>query len=200
MLPLFGPESGSMEKSVPHLQFKGRYILTSTKSGLMIVDQHLAHVRILFDRYMRQIKQRQGVSQGVLFPEILRLSPSEATVLESLWDDFTAIGFDLSPLGQGSYAVNGTPAGIEGLSPVELLRDMVLTAIEQGGDVKEEIQTLLTLTLARAAAIVYGQALTQDEMSDLVDRLFACDTPNYTPDGHTVVAILKEEDIERLFK
>ncbi len=198
--PLFGPATGNMEKSVPHLQFKGRYILTSTKSGLMLIDQHLAHVRILFDRFMTQIKQRQGASQGLLFPEMIQLPPSEATVLESLWDDLAAIGFDLSPLGQGNYAINGVPAGIEGLSPVELLRNMVLTAIEQGNDVKEEIQTILTLTLARAAAIVYGQALTQEEMSDIVDRLFACDTPNYTPDRHTVLAVLKEEDIDKLFK
>ena len=76
---------------------------------------------------------------------------------------------------------------------------MVHTALEKGSDVKEEAQSMLALTLARAAAIVYGQVLSNEEMSALVDSLFACETPNYTPDGRTVLATLKEEEIERLF-
>jgi DNA mismatch repair protein MutL len=189
-----------MEKGAQHLQFKGRFILTSVKSGLMLIDQHRAHVRVLFDRYMTQIRQRQGVSQGVLFPELIQLPVSEAAVLESLSDDLAAVGFDLSPLGGGSYAINGIPSGIEGLNPVELVRNMVHTAMEKGSDVKEEVRTILALTLARAAAIVYGQVLSNDEMSNLVDSLFACSTPSYTPDGRTVLSTIREEDIEKLFQ
>ena len=196
---LYFGEPSSMEKGAQHLQFKGRFILTSVKSGLMLIDQHRAHIRVLFDRYMNQIRQKQGVSQGVLFPEMIQLPASEAAVLESLSDDLAAVGFDLSPLGGGSYAINGIPSGIEGLNPVELVRNMVHTAMEKGNDVKEEVRTILALTLARAAAIVYGQVLSNDEMSNLVDSLFACSTPNYTPDGRTVLATIKEEDIEKLF-
>lgn len=188
-----------VEKGSYHLQFKGRFILTSVKSGLMLIDQHRAHMRVLFDRYISQIRQKQGVSQGVLFPEIVRLPASEVAVLESLLDDLTAVGFDLSSLGGGSYAINGIPTGIEGLNPVDLIRNMVHTAMENGNDVKEEIQTILSLTLARAAAIVYGQVLNNDEMSNLVDNLFACTSPNYAPDGRIVLATIKEEDIEKLF-
>ncbi|RAZ95651.1 DNA mismatch repair protein MutL, partial [Klebsiella oxytoca] len=108
-----------IEKGNLHLQFKGRFILTSVKSGLMLIDQHRAHIRVLFDRYMVQIKQKQGVSQGVLFPEILQLPASEAAVLQGIMDDLSAVGFDLSDLGGGSYAINGIPSGIEGLNPVE---------------------------------------------------------------------------------
>ena len=189
-----------MEKGNQHLQFKGRFILTSVKSGLMLIDQHRAHIRVLFDRYMVQIQQKQGVSQGVLFPEILQLPASEAAVLQSIMDDLSAVGFDLSNLGGGSYAINGIPSGIEGLNPVELVRNMLHTAMEKGNDVKEEIQNILALTLARAAAIVYGQVLSNEEMVSLVDNLFACPSPNYTPDGKTVLTTIKEEDIERLFK
>ena len=196
---LYAGEASTVEKGAQHLQFKGRFILTSVKSGLMLIDQHRAHIRVLFDRYMNQIRQKQGFSQGVLFPEIVQLPVSEAAVLESLFDDLAAVGFDLSPLGGGSYAINGIPSGIEGLNPVELVRNMVHTAMEKGNDVKEEIQTILALTLARAAAIVYGQVLNNDEMSNLVDNLFACATPNYTPDGRTVLATIKEEEIEKLF-
>ncbi len=189
----------AVEKGTQHLQFKGRFILTSVKSGLMLIDQHRAHIRVLFERYMSQIRQKQGVSQGVLFPEIVQLPASEAAVLESILEDFSAVGFELTPLGGGSYAINGIPSGIEGLNPVELVRNMVHTAMEKGNDVKEEVQTMLALTLAKAAAIVYGQVLSNEEMVNLVDSLFACPTPNYTPDGRTVLSTIKEEDIEKLF-
>lgn len=76
-----------VEKGNLHLQFKGRFILTSVKSGLMLIDQHRAHVRVLFDRDMLQIKQKQGMSQGVLFPEILQLPASEAAVLQGIMDE-----------------------------------------------------------------------------------------------------------------
>lgn len=197
---LYQDEPTVMEKSSQHLQFKGRFILTSVKSGLMLIDQHRAHIRVLFDRYVVQIRQKQGVSQGVLFPEILQLPASEATVLQSIMDDLCAIGFDLSDLGGGSYAINGIPGGIEGLNPVELVRNMVHTAIEKGSDVKEEIQNMLALTLARAAAIVYGQVLSNEEMVSLVDSLFASTSPNYTPDGRVILSTIKEEDIEKLFR
>lgn len=196
---LYGNEAPA-EKGGRHLQFKGRFILTSVKSGLMLIDQHRAHLRVLFDRYMMQINQKIGMSQGVLFPEIVQLPASEAQVLESILDDFSAVGFELTPLGGGSYAINGVPAGIEGLNPTELVTNMLHTAMEKGTDVKEEVQTVLALSLARAAAIVYGQVLTNEEMSDLVDNLFACSSPNYTPDGKVVLATIKEEDIEKLFK
>ena len=194
----YGNEA-TVEKGAQHFQFKGRFILTSVKSGLMLIDQHRAHVRVLFDRYMSQIRQKQGVSQGVLFPEIIQLPASEAAVLESILEDLSAVGFDLSPLGGGSYAINGIPSGIEGLNPVELVRNMVHTAMEKGNDFKEEVQTILASTLARAAAIVYGQVLSNEEMSNLVDNLFACPSPNNTPDGKTVLATIKEDDIEKLF-
>ena len=196
MLPMDEPV---VEKGAQHFQLKGRFILTSVKSGLMLIDQHRAHVRVLFDRYMEQIRQHKGVSQGVLFPEVVELAPAEAVVLDALSEDLAAVGFDLSPLGGGSYAVNRVPAGIEGLSPVDLIRNMVHTAREQGTGVREEVQSILALTLARSAAIVYGQVLSEEEMANLVDSLFACQAPGYTPDGRTILVTVKEEEIEKRF-
>ncbi|MCD8260282.1 MAG: DNA mismatch repair endonuclease MutL [Bacteroides sp.] len=198
-LPLYGQEKIE-EKGSQHLQIKGRYILTSVKSGLMLIDQHRAHVLVLYNKYMEQLEQRQGVSQGVLFPEVIQLPSSEATVLEHIMDELTAIGFELSNLGGSSYAINGTPSGMEGVDPVELIRQLLYAAIEKGKDLKEEINHILALTLAKATAIVYGQYLSHDEMVNLVDSLFACPTPNYTPDGKTILSVLKEEEIDKRFK
>lgn len=188
------------EKSAQHYQYKGSYILTSVKSGLMIIDQQRAHIRILYDQYMAQIERRQYVSQRMLFPDMVHFSPAEIPVLEEIKNDLNALGFDLSDLGNGTYAINGIPSGIEGLNPETLVTNMVHTAIEKGCKVKEEIQSMLALSLAKAAAIVPGQVLSNEEMNNLVDGLFAAATPNYTPDGKTVLSVLKEEDLEKLFK
>lgn len=192
-------DSGPIEKGSSHLQFKGRFILTSVKSGLMLIDQHRAHVRILYDRFMEQIAHRHGVSQGVLFPEMLQLPHSESVVLNSIMDDLSAVGFELSDLGNGCFAINGIPSELAGANPVDLVYNMVHAAMEKGSDVKDEVRSLLALMLAKASAIVRGQSLSQEEMSALVDDLFACHTPNYTPDGKTILVTLQENEIERMF-
>lgn len=193
-------EAAMGEKSSQHYQFKGRFILTSVKSGLMIIDQQRAHIRILYDQYLEQITRRQGASQGMLFPDIVQFPVSEVPVLQEIMEDLSYLGFELTDLGGGSYAINGIPSGIEGLNPVELIQSMVHTAMEKGGKVKEEVQSNLALALAKAAAIVPGQVLTNEEMNGLVDGLFAVATPNYTPDGKTVLSVLQEDELEKLFK
>ena len=193
-------ESSSVETSSQHYQYKGRFILTSVKSGLMIIDQQRAHIRILYDRYLSQIASRKGASQGMLFPDIVQFSASEVPVLQSILEDLSYLGFELTDLGGGSYAINGVPAGIEGLRPTELVQNMVHTAIEKGCKVKEEVQGLLALSLAKAAAIVQGQVLSNEEMNNLVDGLLTSTSPNYTPDGKTALVVMKEDEIEKLFK
>ena len=188
------------ERESSLLQYKGRFILTSVKSGLMLIDQHRAHVRVLFDQYMRQVQQGHSASQGLLFPEMIQLPPSEAAMLEDILSDLSFVGFELTSLGGGSYAINGVPTGIEGLDPVELVHSMVHTAMEKGSDVKEEVQKSIALTLANASAIAYGQVLSHEEMTDLVDRLFASALPNYTPDGHPVLITLSDDEINNMFR
>ena len=180
-------------------QYKGRFIMTSVKSGLMIIDQHRAHINVLYEQYLSQIEGRQRISQGLLFPEVVTFQPSEVPILESVMNDLVYIGFDLTSLGGGSYSINGIPEGIEGLKPADLLRDMVNSAKETGSDIKHEIQSALALSMAKAVAIVYGQVLSGEEMADLVNRLFACSQPNFTPDGHVVVATLNDDVVERMF-
>ena len=193
-------EKAAMETASQHYQYKGHYILTSVKSGLMVIDQHRAHVRILYDRYLAQIASRQGASQGILFPDIVQFSASEIPVLQSIMEDLSYLGFELTDLGGGSYAINGVPGGIEGLRPTDLVQNMVHTAIEKGCKVKEEVQSMLALSLAKAAAIVQGQVLSNEEMNHLVDGLLTSVSPNYTPDGKTALVVIQEDELEKLFK
>ena len=202
-LPFYGQTGEATpvaETSSQHYQYKGRYILTSVKSGLMVIDQQRAHIRVLYDRYLEQISSRQGASQGMLFPDIVQFSASEIPVLQEIMEDLSFLGFELTDLGGGSYAINGVPAGIEGLQPVKLVQDMLQTAIEKGCKVKEEVQSILALSLAKATAIVPGQVLSAEEMNHLVDDFLTSTSPNYTPDGKVALAVIKEDELEKLFK
>ena len=164
--------------------------MTSLKSGLAIIDQHRAHVRILFDQYLSNIRQQQGVSQQVLFPEIVEFTAAEAVVLPSLLEDLRFVGFDLSNLGNDNYAINGLPAGIENLDPVNLVKDIVDRAIETGCEVHEKICEAIALSLAKAAAIRPGKSLSSEEMDHLIASLFSCPDSNLTPDGKTIISML----------
>ena len=185
-----------------HYQYKGQLIMTAVKSGLMIIDQHRADVRIRYERYMQQLENHTAASQQVLFPETVQFSPAEAVILEKMLSSLTAIGFDLSDLGGHTFAINGVPAGIDGINPVTLLQQIVADA-----DISEDIphskfhnphSSSIASRLAQCVAIPYGQVLTNDEMEQLINELFACSNVNYTPNGKAILAILPQLDIDRL--
>ena len=181
-------------------QYKGRYIITSLKSGLLIIDQHRAHVRVLFDQYLTNIRNQQGVSQQLLFPEIVTFTPAEATLVPVLLEDLRYIGFDLSNLGNNSYAINGLPSGVENLDPVALVKDAVSRAIDTGCQVHEEICDALALSLAKAAAIRPGQSLSSEEMDNLIASLFSSSSSSYTPDGKVILSKLTDDELDKRFK
>jgi len=196
-----------VEKSPVHYQYKGRYIMTAVKSGLMIIDQHRADLRIRYEGYLAQLSQHNASTQRLLFPEVIQFSPSELAVMQPALPLLQQMGFDLTDLGGGSYAIAGVPAGLDGLDPVSLVRDLVADAstlnesLDQNSLASQEITTLntqLALSLARAAAIPQGQVLQNEEMESIVNRLFACQNVNYTPDGKAILCILPQTDIEQM--
>lgn len=195
-----GGEALFAETATPCYQYKGRYIVTALKSGLALIDQHRAHVRILFDQYLNNIRQQKGASQQVLFPEIIEFTAAEAAVLPVLLEDMRFIGFDLSNLGNNSYAINGLPAGLENVDQIVLIKDIVSRAIETGCEVHEEICESIALALAKAAAIRPGKVMSADEMDHLIATLFSCPDSNLTPDGKTIVSMLTDEELEKRFK
>lgn len=186
------------EKSPVHYQYKGKYIMTAVKSGLMIIDQYRAHVRILYEKYLRQLEQKKGDPQKVLFPEVIQLAADEAVVLETVINEMGDMGFELNTLGGNSFAVNAIPSGLEGINVERLIHDMLATAKEKGAGVKESVNHKLALSLARHAAVPQGQVLSNQEMESIVNELFACENVNYTPDGKNVLCILKQQEIEHL--
>ena len=191
------PPSLITEKSPVHYQYKGRYIMTAVKSGLMIVDQYRASLRILYEKYRTQTADRALVPQRVLFPEAVSFSQAEAARLEAVLPQLSVMGFELTSLGGGSYAVNAIPAGVDG-DPVALVQSIVSESDMPGTPDVTTATDRLALSLARATAVPYGQILSNDEMEGLINQLFACSNVNYTPDGRAVLSILPQTDIEHL--
>jgi DNA mismatch repair protein MutL len=198
--PVQEPENETLisEKSPVHYQYKGRYIMTAVKSGLMIIDQQRADIRIRFERFMEQFRQKTATTQRILFPVVFDFPLSDSVLVDRYIPDLQKMGFDMSSLGGGSYVVNGIPSGLEGLDPERLIRQVVADALEKGGGNTDNIHETLALSMARHAAIPLGPVLSNEEMEQVVDELFACSNVNYTPDGRKILHILPQQDIEQL--
>ncbi len=192
------PQGGMADRSPAHYQYKGKYILTSVKSGLMVIDQNRAHCRVLYERYLAQMAAHEGKAQKVLFPEVVQFPMSDDVLVNKLQSQFAELGFELDDLGRGSYAINAIPSDLDGINPIMLVQDMVADAKTEGVSTVEEIKRSLAHSLARAAAIPYGQVLANEEMETLVNNLFACQNVNYAPDGKSVLCIIPQQQIEQM--
>ncbi|MBQ8936646.1 MAG: DNA mismatch repair endonuclease MutL [Bacteroidaceae bacterium] len=195
----FDPDASTFATS-SLAQYRGQYLLSSTEEGLLFIDQHRAHIRVLYDRYLAQSASSSLPSQRLLFPDVVKLSATDATTLAAVQSDLQSLGFDLSDLGGGTISILGIPSGLEGLDPQQLLQDLLAAAADRGTLPSEAVHGRLALALARAAAIPVGQLLSPVEQEDLLRQLAATTDPVHTPDGHIIQAVLPQDTIDRLFK
>ena len=192
--------SAGFDSAVPAvMQLKGRYILSPAKSGLTVVDQHRAHVRILYDRYLDLARLDALSTQRVIFPEVLELSPSQSVFLEGITGELSSLGFDISFLGDNSWTVNGLPSVLNDVNPRELMMVMLDMVMDSGEKLGESMRERIAFSMAKSAAIKPGQQLTSAEMDHILSDLFKLATPNYTPDGKLVLSVIATDDIARLF-
>jgi DNA mismatch repair protein MutL len=182
------------------IQFKNKYILTPVKSGLMVIDQRRAHERILFEQFMQVLKSNEVTSQQQLFPHTFELNASDAALLVSILDDLKALGFDVREFGKNTFIINGMPGMLNTNSPQEVIESLLEEYKQSVPDVKEKAREKVAVSLARASSINYGQSLQSDEISELIDSLFACHTPNFSPTGKKILSILPVDDFEKLLK
>ena len=180
-------------------QFKGKYIMTSVKSGLMIIDQHRAHERIVFEKLLQRTTDT-GASQRLLYPERLDLNLKDTDLFRQMIPELEKLGFEINELGGNSFSVSAVPANF----PEKELKDWANSILMLTGEdyiaMKDSMAESLAASLASHMAIGYGRRLSQDEMADMNARLFACKMPNYTPSGRPIVAIIGTDDIDKLFK
>lgn len=181
------------------IQFKNKYILSPARSGLLIIDQHRAHVRVLFERYIEEVKATTHATQSLIFPEVINLTPAQEIILNDIRPRLAEIGFDLAKINKGTWAINGLPAITANSNPVELLSNIIDTIATRGTDAKEEIERDIALSMAKSTAIKSGQSLSAEDMEHLMSDLFSLSTPTYTPDGLLVLKIIDTETLIRSF-
>lgn len=184
----------------PCYQYKSKYVVTSLKSGIVLIDQHRAHVRILFDQYISNMYRQQGASQQILFPEEVEFTKEEMSILPDIMGDLQFIGFSMECTSENIYIIKGLPSGIENQGGALLIKEMISHALETGSRVHEKLYEAMVLPLAKTAAIRHGKVLSAEEMDNLVASLFSCTEPNLTPDGKTILSMLTDDEIELRFK
>ena len=188
------------EKWTQSLQLHGQYLIRQVKSGMVIIDQCAAHERILYEKYLSELKGNKGASQSCLFPQQVDLSPSDFALIRELSDEIRALGFDIDEFGQSSLIINGVPADLSEQNEKEVLEGL----LEQFKQNKEELQLDHHENLARSLAVRTsmrkGKLLNQKETDELIDRLFACEQPNYTPHGIAIFVVLGLDRISGFFK
>ena len=187
------------ENIINTFQLKNKYILTPVKSGLMMIDQKRAHERILFERYMNMIQNHRGLVQRSLFPETLELTVSEMSCLKEIHDDIYAVGFDLEPTNDNTVLINGYPADSNSSNHAVLLQNIIAACMNDTSDIEAERKEQIAREMAQASAITYGKTLSYSEMKELVDNLFACELPNFSPSGKNIIHILSLDEIEKRF-
>lgn len=180
-------------------QYGGKYILVPTQQGLVLVNQHRAHVAILHARFIDQIRLTQGAMQQLLFPEVLSLSPEDMVLLEQIADDLRTIGFDIEQLSPDSYSIQGVPAQLINQSPIPILQHILSQVRERGADTPTEWREQIARTMAESAAIPYGKPLTETEMRDMMQRLIALPQYRRTPEGKIILSLLSDDEISKRF-
>ena len=187
------------EETLKPYQFADRFILVPSEQGLMVIDQHRAHIRVLYDRFIANAKSHAAASQGLLFPEMFQLSANDAAIFEELKPRFAALGFDLSDMGRGAIAVQGVPSGMEGQDYERLITDMIADLRINPTQEQERQLESMALAMARKTAIPAGRRLSENEMQELVRSLKACCMPSRTPDAKTVYVIKSDQEISGWF-
>ncbi|MDK2841958.1 MAG: mismatch repair protein MutL [Anaerophaga sp.] len=188
------------ETGALYFQVKSKYIITSVKSGIMIIDQRRAHERILYEDFLRNISADASVSQHSLFPEEIGFSEEDAILLRDIMDDLRIFGFELEERSDRTFSVIGQPSLLKGIHAGKLI-DALLNAFKSGEvDTRHEVREQMAGVMARNACMRPGEVLTQDEMAELIKKLFLCSAPNYTPRGKPVFTILDNEELEKRFR
>jgi DNA mismatch repair protein MutL len=192
--------AGTDESRRKFLQVKNKYIVCPVKSWLMLIDQKRAHERILYEKFMQCLDNEQAVSQIDMFPVNIELNPADLFILKEIEESLGMLGFRILHKGANTISITGRPSDAFTSDPVEiieiLLEDYKRTSSDPSAGAKEKVSA----AMAAASAIPYGKTLTQSEMEDLFDTLFACSGPNYSPGGKPVISILATDEIDKRFK
>lgn len=196
----FEPTMVSDAPATRHLQVKNKYIFSPVKSGVMMIDQRRAHERILYEKMRSAQQNSRPMAQKTLFPETISLGAEDYQVCLQMVDELAGLGFDIRDLGNNSIVIHGLPSDITPSRSERVLESMLEQYKSLEGVVENDHSDRIAQAAAITSAIEYGRQLSDEEMKELVDKLFACNNPNYTPSGKPIVKIIDLAEIETYFK
>lgn len=188
-----------IDENTPLLQSQSKYIVAPSENGLLLIHQHRAHVAILYRELVNQLQSHRGISQPLLFPEIIELSPDDLHTLQSLSDDLHSIGFVLEQFAPYAYNITAVPALLGQQNASETLLQVLHQVQDTGASATAEWQNTMALSLAERIAIPVGKTLTNNEMHDLLQRTLQFTQSRYLPNGKTIFIILTNDELQKYF-
>lgn len=202
-LQMLPQESESPElPNKQYIQLNGRYIASSIKSGLMLIDQQAAHERILFEKFMQNIEVHKGASQQCLFPQTVDLNAGDFAIALSLLDDLKSLGFDIRPFGKQTLVIEGIPVelGSAKVQETQLIEQLIEHYKNASQNIELDHRTQLARSLAKNSALKAGTILSTEEMNNLIDELFACESPNFSLQGKPIIQTITLEELDKKFE
>jgi DNA mismatch repair protein MutL len=181
-------------------QFNNQFILSKVKSGILLIDQHRAHERILYERYLEYLNTRKSVSQQELFPQNVSFSTSDAEIIKEIKDDLQILGFEINQLGKNTFIINGTPSEIQDGNLQQLMENVLENYKKNLVDLNLNNKINIARSMAANMAVRHGKPLKEEEMEKLIDELFACSVTEVSPGGHKIISIITIDQIEKMFK
>jgi len=181
------------------LIFHKRYVLTKVRSGLMIIDRKRATERIYYERFLKQIENKKAHFQRLLFPQTLSFTEPDSVLLSELIPQLALIGYEIEPFGKNSFIVNSVPAEMDEKENLEQLFQGMLDLYRSGAQIDMEMKSNFAFSLARNIAMAGNKNQSQEELTKLIDTLFACNAPEVSPDGKAVVKIITIEELGTFF-
>lgn len=188
-----------VESKRKFFQLHNRYIFSQIKSGYILIDQNKAHERILYEQFLNTLSTNEGVTQQQLFPISIEFTSGDFAVLEEIWDEVQLIGFDIEKFGNQTIAVNGVPADLRQTDIPTLFEEIIEQFKNNKGELKLNTRESIARAMAKSMAIKNGKALRDNEMILIIDQLFACEAPYFSPSGKKTVVTVTLDELEKLF-
>lgn len=187
--------------STKGFQLYNKYIISAHENGLLVIDQQRAHERILYEHYIATKDRNIATpSQRVLFPVTIELSTNDYVLLESLMPHFKLLGFEIEPFGKNTVVVQGTPAELGEFNTQEMIEGILETYKLNTFDVKIDPFENMCKSMAKSAGIKYGKTLDEQEIALMLEHLFMCENPMYSPNGKPVMMEMSKLELDSFFK
>lgn len=188
------------------IQYLDKYIITTSGEGIVIIDQRRAHIKILYEEFLRNIERGELPSQGLMFPDFMEIEPSLQGALEEVLPELNRVGFRLEYEEENRWKITGVPAMAKNINPVDIVRKMIDSVNDSGENYGKDnssenpLAPIMALMMARSASISSSQKLTEEEMENIVSELFSLSDPRYTPNGNLIYHIIDENKLSSLFR